>query len=131
MKIWLKIGSSNITINDKTMMMDTAPFMWESNTYVPLRFLAEGIGANVTWDQATQTAWVKAGSDTLTFWVDKNEMEVNGRKKEIGANVVLRDGRTQVPLRFITELLGWDVKWNDADWSITLTKAMAMGTHSH
>lgn len=131
MKIWLKIGSSNFTINDKTMMMDTAPFMWESNTYVPLRFLAEGIGANVTWDQATQTAWVKAGNDTLTFWVGKNEMEVNGRKKEIGANVILRDGRTQVPLRFITELLSWDVKWNDADWSITLTKAVAMGTHSH
>ncbi|NOU90103.1 hypothetical protein GC102_30730 [Paenibacillus sp. LMG 31460] len=63
--------------------------------------------------------------------VEKDEMEVNGMKKKIGANVVLRDGRTQVPLRFITELLGWDVKWNDADWSVTLTKAVAMGTHSH
>ncbi|WNR45430.1 copper amine oxidase N-terminal domain-containing protein [Paenibacillus roseipurpureus] len=137
MKIWLKIGSSTITIDDKSMMMDTAPFMWEGSTYVPLRFLAEGIGAKVTWDQATQTAWVKAGNDTLTFWIGKNEMEVNGMKKEIGAPVVLKDGRTQVPLRFITELLGWDVTWNEADWSITLNKAMTMsidmdmGTHMH
>lgn len=135
MKIWLKIGSSNITIDDKSMMMDTAPFMWEGSTYIPLRFLAEGIGGNVTWDQATQTAWVKAGNDTLTFWVGKNEMEVNGMKKEIGAPVVLKDGRTHVPLRFITELLGWDVMWNEADWSITLSKAMEMsmdtGTHMH
>ncbi|MCY9661825.1 copper amine oxidase N-terminal domain-containing protein [Paenibacillus chondroitinus] len=137
MKIWLKIGSSNIMIDDKSTMMDTAPFMWEGNTYVPLRFLAEGIGANVTWDQASQTAWVKAGNDTLTFWVGKDDMEVNGMKKEIGAPVVLKDGRTQVPLRFITELLGWDVKWNEADGSITLIKAMAMepgmemGSHMH
>ncbi|WP_261808245.1 copper amine oxidase N-terminal domain-containing protein [Paenibacillus sp. N3.4] len=106
------------------MMMDTAPFMWEGNTYVPLRFLAEGIGANVTWDQASQTAWVKAGTVTLTFWVGKNVMEINGKQKEIGAPVILKDGRTQVPLRFITELLGWDVKWNEADGSIALTKSM-------
>ncbi|UKS27262.1 copper amine oxidase N-terminal domain-containing protein [Paenibacillus sp. HWE-109] len=131
MKIWMKIGSSDFTINDKTTKMDTAPFMWESNTYVPLRFLAEGIGAVVTWDQSSQTAWVKAGNDTLTFWVGKDYMEVNGVKKEIGAGVVLKDGRTQVPLRFITELLGWNVQWSEADGSITLTKAMAMSTHTH
>ncbi|UJF32422.1 copper amine oxidase N-terminal domain-containing protein [Paenibacillus hexagrammi] len=129
-KIWLKIGSSEFKVNDQVTLMDTAPFMWENNTYVPLRFLAEGIGAEVTWDQATQTAWVKSGTDTLTFWVDNDYMEVNGMRKEIGASVVLRDGRTQVPLRFITELLGWNVAWNEADWSITLTKAMN-DNHQH
>ncbi|MDU0204839.1 copper amine oxidase N-terminal domain-containing protein [Paenibacillus sp. MAH-36] len=126
MKIWMKIGSSSLAIDNKSMMMDTAPFMWESSTYVPLRFLAEGIGANVTWDQASQTAWVKAGKDTMTFWVEKDTMELNGVTKAIGTPVVLRDGRTQVPLRFITEMLGWDVAWNESDWSITLSKAMPM-----
>jgi hypothetical protein len=85
-----KNRSSNIMVDEKSTMMDTAPFMWEGNTYVPLRFLAEGIGANVTWDQASQTAWVKAGNDTLTFWVGKVYMEVNGMKKEIGAPIVQR-----------------------------------------
>ncbi|SDX99744.1 copper amine oxidase N-terminal domain-containing protein [Paenibacillus sp. CF384] len=137
MKIWLKIGSSSIKIDDTSKMMDTAPFMWEGSTYVPLRFLAEGIGAKVTWDPASQTIWVNDGTNTLTFWVGKDTMEVNGMKKEIGAPVVLRDGRTQLPLRFITELLGWDVQWNKADWSIILSKAIAkdmdmdMGTHMH
>ncbi|MGO4499315.1 stalk domain-containing protein [Paenibacillus sp. 2RAB27] len=61
-------------------------------------------------------------------------MELNGQRKEIGTPIFLQGGRTQVPLRFITELLGWDVKWYESDWSITLTKLMTtmveMG-HSH
>jgi len=43
----------------------------------------------------------------------------------LSANAMVNsDGRTLVPLRSITELLGWDVKWNKADGSITLTKSM-------
>ncbi|MFD2881546.1 stalk domain-containing protein [Paenibacillus rhizoplanae] len=34
------------------------------------------------------------------------------------------DNRTVVPLRFITELLGWNVQWGNADQSITLTKSI-------
>jgi len=34
------------------------------------------------------------------------------------------NGRTMVPLRSITELLGWDVKWNKSTGEITLTKSM-------
>lgn len=59
-------------------------------------------------------------------------MELNGQRKEIGTPIFLQGGRIQVPLRFITELLGWDVKWNESDWSIMLTKQMAMEMgHSH
>lgn len=66
-----------------------------------------------------------AGDDTLEFWVNNNVMEVNGVKKNVGATVfVNKDGRTQVPLRFIAELLNWDVKWAQKDGSITLTKSM-------
>ncbi|OCT12988.1 hypothetical protein A8709_21950 [Paenibacillus pectinilyticus] len=130
--IWMKIGSGALTINGTTTWMDVAPFMKDGNTFIPLRYLGEAIGAEVTWDAATQTAWVKTGGNTATFWIGKPYMELNGQRKDIGTPIFLHGGRTQVPLRFITELLGWDVKWNDADWSITLTKAMAMDMgHSH
>ncbi|MCD1259934.1 copper amine oxidase N-terminal domain-containing protein [Paenibacillus athensensis] len=131
-KLWLQIGSSSLKVNDQTTMMDTAPFIWEGNAYVPLRFLSEAIGATVTWEQATQSVEVQSGSDTLKFRIGQSDVDVNGMKQAIGMNVVLKDGRTQVPLRFIAELLGWNVQWNDSDWSIMLTKhMMPAAAHSH
>jgi hypothetical protein len=123
--VWMQLNSKMLKINDKTTNMDTTPMLWKNTTYIPLRFLSEGIGATVKWDKKAQQVTVMAGNDTLKFWVNNNVMEVNGMKKNVGATVfVNKDGRTQVPLRFIAELLGWDVKWAQKDGSITLTKSM-------
>ncbi|WP_315939398.1 copper amine oxidase N-terminal domain-containing protein [Paenibacillus sp. ClWae2A] len=123
--VWMKLNSKLLKINDKTTNMDTTPVLWKNTTYIPLRFLSEGIGATVKWDKKAQQVTVMAGDDTLEFWVNNNVMEVNGVKKNVGATVfVNKDGRTQVPLRFIAELLNWDVKWAQKDGSITLTKSM-------
>ncbi|WP_405154010.1 copper amine oxidase N-terminal domain-containing protein [Paenibacillus sp. FSL K6-0108] len=123
--VWMQLNSKMLKINDKTTNMDTTPMLWKNTTYIPLRFLSEGIGATVKWDKKAQQVTVMAGNDTLKFWVNNNVMEVNGVKKNVGATVfVNKDGRTQVPLRFIAELLGWDVKWTQKDGSITLTKSM-------
>ncbi|AEI42073.1 copper amine oxidase N-terminal domain-containing protein [Paenibacillus mucilaginosus] len=133
-KVWMKIGGSELMIDDKTVVMDTAPYMSGTHTYIPLRYLAEAIGAEVKWEEAARTIRVMTGGNTATFWIDKDYMELNGEPQAIGSPVMMKDGRTQVPLRFITELLGWDVKWNESDWSITLTKAMSMTSspaHSH
>ncbi|WP_423805304.1 copper amine oxidase N-terminal domain-containing protein [Paenibacillus illinoisensis] len=123
--VWMKLNSKMLKINDKTTNMDTTPMLWKNTTYIPLRFLSEGIGATVKWDKKAQEVTVMAGDDTLVFWVNNKVMEVNGVKKNVGSTVfVNKDGRTQVPLRFIAELLNWDVKWAQKDGSITLTKSM-------
>ncbi|WP_145410579.1 copper amine oxidase N-terminal domain-containing protein [Paenibacillus xylanexedens] len=123
--VWMQVNSKMLKINDKTTNMDTTPVLWKNTTYIPLRFLSEGIGATVKWDKKAQQVTVMAGNDTLEFWVNNNVMEVNGVKKNVGSTVfVNKDGRTQVPLRFIAELLNWDVKWAQKDGSITLTKSM-------
>ncbi|PYY27228.1 Uncharacterized protein PIL02S_04727 [Paenibacillus illinoisensis] len=123
--VWMKLNSKMLKINDKITNMDTTPVLWKNTTYIPLRFLSEGIGATVKWDKKAQEVTVMAGDDTLVFWVNNKVMEVNGMKKNVGSTVfVNKDGRTQVPLRFIAELLNWDVKWAQKDGSITLTKSM-------
>ncbi|MBM6384776.1 MAG: copper amine oxidase N-terminal domain-containing protein [Paenibacillus sp.] len=125
MTVWMKLNSKMLKINDKMTNMDTTPVLWKNTTYIPLRFLSEGIGATVKWDKKAQEVTVMAGDDTLVFWVNNKVMEVNGMKKNVGSTVfVNKDGRTQVPLRFIAELLNWDVKWAQKDGSITLTKSM-------
>ncbi|MEK3883055.1 copper amine oxidase N-terminal domain-containing protein [Paenibacillus sp. PL2-23] len=126
MKVWFQIGSSTLIIDDMTTVMDTEPFVNNGSSYIPLRYLAEGIGAKVTWDDATRSVWIETGSSKAQFWIGQQFMEMDGKRMEIGQPVIIKDGRTQVPVRFIAELFGWNVAWGNADWSITLTKGMEM-----
>ncbi len=53
--ISLHIGSTNATVNGQSQMLDVAPFVVGSRTLVPLRFVAQALGASVEWDQNSQT----------------------------------------------------------------------------
>ena len=66
---------------------------------------------NVKWNKKAQQVTIKAGSDTLKFWMNKDFMEVNGKKNRWRYCICQLRQRTFVPLRFITELLNWNVKW--------------------
>ncbi|WP_046212386.1 copper amine oxidase N-terminal domain-containing protein [Paenibacillus wulumuqiensis] len=125
MTVWMKLNSKQLKIGDKTTMMDTMPVVKNGTTYIPLRYLAEGIGAKVKWNKSAGEVTVMAGKDTMKFWINKTAVNVNGKTQQLEAtSMVNSDGRTLVPLRSITELLGWDVKWNKSNGAITLTKSM-------
>jgi hypothetical protein len=122
MKVWFKIQSNVLIIDGKESKMDTMPFNRNGTSYIPLRYLAEAIGAKVTWDNEARSVWIDAGEAKAQFWIGQPFMELNGKRMEIGQPVILQDDRTQVPVRFVAELFGWDVAWGTSDWSITLTK---------
>ena len=52
--ISLKIGSTQASINGQPAAIDVAPFIIGASTYVPLRFVAEALGANVNWDNSNR-----------------------------------------------------------------------------
>lgn len=54
----LKIGSQEMTVQGKTTVLDVAPKVENGRTLVPLRAISEALGAEVTWDEQTQTVTV-------------------------------------------------------------------------
>lgn len=128
-------GSTAVTVNGTTSQMDVTPVMKNGSLFIPLRYLGEAIGVDVTWDNTKKTLWIMDSDNTAVFWAGQSYMELNGERKNIGAPVFLDSGRVQVPVRFIAELLGWKVNYAPADGTVTLTKAMAAAAgaveHSH
>jgi len=47
-----KIGSSTVLVNGTARTLDSAPYIFQDRTYLPLRFLAENLGGIVTWNDA-------------------------------------------------------------------------------
>ncbi len=56
--ISLRIGSTQATVNGQTQNLDVAPFLVGARTLVPLRFVAQALGANVDWNNATSTVTI-------------------------------------------------------------------------
>lgn len=59
--ISLKIGSTAAVVNGSTQYLDVAPFVIGSRTLVPLRFIAQSLGATVDWNGNSQTVTITGG----------------------------------------------------------------------
>lgn len=114
--ITLQIGSPNMFINGVSQKIDpgrnTSPLEVNGRTMVPIRAIIEAMGGEVAWDEAEQKATVKLQDDVVDLWIDKNTANVNGAQTTTDTAPRLINGRTMLPLRFISESLGSDVKWD-------------------
>lgn len=54
----LRIGSNQATVNGRTQTLDNAPFILGSTTLVPLRFIAQALGASVNWNNNNSTVTI-------------------------------------------------------------------------
>jgi hypothetical protein len=78
---------------------------------VPIRFVAEAMGAGVAWDQGTQTVTITREGLEIKLTIDQPTALVNGKELQIDAPAKLVENRTMVPLRFISEAFGAKVEW--------------------
>lgn len=99
--------------------VDAEPYLNEDGrTMVPVRFIAESFGAEVTWQGQTQSVILKHLDTVVEFRVDDATVIVNGVASEMDTKMVLDpvQGRTFVPFRFAVEPLGVvisDVNFNE------------------
>ncbi|ODM26601.1 copper amine oxidase N-terminal domain-containing protein [Acetivibrio mesophilus] len=92
---------------------DVEPFIDEnSRTQVPIRFVGEALGADVSWDGNTKKVTITLNGRKVVLQIGNKNYEVNGQKKQMDTVALLKESRTFVPVRFVSEALGATVKWN-------------------
>ncbi len=85
-------------------------------TLVPIRFVAEALGAKVTWTpDKPRDVLIEREGLRIHFLIGEDTATVNGRVVEMDQPTILKDNRTLVPLRFIAEAFGAKVDWVGAD----------------
>ena len=88
---------------------------------VPIRYVSENLGANINFYQKkeTKTSGTLIGAiDVLVeLDIDSTKAKVNKAGVEsfvdLDSPAILYDGRTYVPIRFVSETLGLNVDWKD------------------
>jgi uncharacterized lipoprotein YddW (UPF0748 family) len=110
-----------IFLDGKLLVSDTAPYIKpaEKITMVPARVISEGIGATIT--PTNKNITIQKDSNTIVLTPRAKTAVVNGKEVALDVSVEFVNGRTMLPLRFVSEELGLEVAWNGNDKIITLT----------
>lgn len=120
------MGSNEYTVNDTRYIMDTVPVQSDNRTFIPLRFVAAALSCSVEYVPENMSVRVYDYSKGLfTFYIGKDYYLDGTAHKVIKMDVRTysdSSNRTMVPLRAVSEALGFEVSWNRVENSITITK---------
>lgn len=115
--IKLSLGKTDFGVNGQSFKMEVSPIILESRLLLPVKYVAEPLGAATAWNQEEQKVTVTLNNTIIELWIGRNKARVNGIEAMIDPNnsnvkpVVVPPGRTMLPLRFLGEALGCEVKW--------------------
>src|SRR5450830_521812 len=117
----LTIGSDIVTVDGHATRVDAAPEIVAGRTFVPIRFIAETFGSTVTWLPETRGITIILGTTTIGLQIGNKTAVINGKIVALDAAPYIKNSRSMVPLRVISESFGSDVAWNAAKHVITIT----------
>lgn len=106
------IPLNGIIVNDHIVYSDVYPYIKNSRTYVPIRFIAEELGYDVKWDGNNKQVTMTKDSTTVSLKIGSNQMIVNGKSKYLDAPAEIKDDRTFIPLRAVAEAFNEKVDYS-------------------
>ncbi|MBR3934259.1 MAG: leucine-rich repeat protein [Clostridia bacterium] len=121
-KLALTIGNKSACVFGIKVINDVAPIIKNSRTMLPVRFIAENLGAVVTWESSNpDIVTITKNSTKIVISIGQNYAEVNGTKVELDSAAFIENDRTYLPVRFISENLGANVEWIDTKQEVLIT----------
>ena len=117
------VATANVVVNGYNLQSRYAPYVDGNRTFVPIRELTELMGADVQWDQGTKSVRIRLCNQDVKLKINSSVVYVNNKKMQMDKQSTPRltqyvrqngDYKTMVPLRFLSENLGFNVQWNNA-----------------
>ncbi len=112
------LNSTTYYQDSSAYMMDVAPIIIEDRTFLPVRYVADALGAEIEWLGAENRVDIVRGENKISLWIDQPQATVNGALHFIDPQnhkvvpTLLPPGRTMLPIRFIAESLDCQVEWD-------------------
>ncbi len=107
---------------------DMPPLLMKDRTLVPIRELCEALGAVVSYGYGE--IMIELEGDIIEMTIDKNETYFNGKVRKIYDGVTPKlinfpgvNPKTMVPVRFIAELLGKQVDFEQSTYTVIIHDA--------
>jgi hypothetical protein len=87
---------------------------------VPLRWVSEKLGATVEWKQTLQEVLIRQNGKEVSLKIGAKQASVDGNRVLLDQPAVVKNNMTFVPVRFVSEALGTNVRWVESSGIIEL-----------
>jgi len=104
-------NSVKVTYNGDALTCDVEPYIENSRTLIPVR-MAEQLGYKVEWKGETREVTLEKKGKSILLKIDSNIAEVDGDEVEMDVPAKIKENRTFVPVRFVSENFGYFVDWD-------------------
>ncbi|MCT4596091.1 MAG: stalk domain-containing protein [Anaeromicrobium sp.] len=111
----------NITLDNKIQNYDQDPVIINNRAYVPLGEFIKSAGGSIWWNGESKTVGINKDNLNFSFIMGATRARFNGKSIEMAPHYII-DGRVMVPVRFISEILGFNVGWDNKTRSVVLTR---------
>ncbi|HSN67131.1 MAG TPA: beta-propeller domain-containing protein, partial [Fusibacter sp.] len=101
-----------IEIDGKPLVLEVAPQIENGRTLVPFKAIFEALGLKIDWVSGERIATAYNADMNVSIKIDAAYGNINGELIPLEAPGKIVDGRTLVPLKFISEAFGNEVVWN-------------------
>lgn len=119
----LVMGNPQVTIinagTSKMNVLSVSPEAVAGRAMIPLRGVLDELGYELKYDGEKQTISLSGQEQNITLTLGQETALVDGREVELDQPAVIKDGRTLVPLRFVSENLGFKVEYDKGKISIS------------
>ncbi|MGB8957371.1 MAG: stalk domain-containing protein, partial [Tumebacillaceae bacterium] len=119
-----------VFIDGKQQTYEQPPVMQNDRTLVPMRGIFETLGAQVLWNEAQNSVAALKGNTRVFLQLGQRLVEKNGLPQLLDVAPQMINDRTMVPMRFVSEALGADVKWDGPNNRVLITTQPQVGTVS-
>lgn len=114
-------AAPNVVLNGTHLIFDTPPVIDNGRVLIPLRAIFEPLGAAVNWDSTSQTVTAVKGYQTIQLKIGARTASNNGKSIDLDVSAKIVNGRTLVPVRFVSEALGCNVEWAAETQTVIIT----------
>ncbi|MED4582125.1 stalk domain-containing protein [Brevibacillus choshinensis] len=103
----------SLVIDGKGIPTDVQPLRQNGRMLVPIRVIAESTGADVTYEASNRQVTVTDKGKRIVLLVDSRTAYVDGKRVTLDTPAMIVNQRTVVPIRFVSEALGYRVVWDE------------------
>lgn len=110
----------SVTLNNNNVTFDVPPVIDNGHILVPMRNICEGLGAEILWDGDTKSITAIKGKKLIRLTINNKTAYQNNIPIELDVPAKIVNGRTMVPIRFISEAFGATVEWDNDKKTVSI-----------
>lgn len=111
----------SLFLNGNRILCEPAPVIENGRTLIPARALFEEMGASVSWDGENRRVGVDYGEIKISMTIGEKTAVVSGKAVGLEVPPAIINGRTMIPLRFVSEAMGASVSWDGVNRAVAVS----------